>query len=219
MRLIARSLALAAALILGAGAAWAGAVKAPTGDMSLGNPKARIQVTEYASMSCPHCAHFNADVFPELKRKYIDTGKVHYTLKEFLTPPEQVAATGFILARCGGAAKYFPMVDGVFRSQSQWTQGNIFPVLLGVAQANGMTEDQVKACMADTDALKALNDRVQAAVEKDHIESTPTLVVNGKAIPNDTEVTVEILEKAIADAKPAPKSGKAAAHHPKGKRS
>ena len=209
------SLLLAAVLALGTGApaalAGAGAVQAPMGDMSLGDPKARIQVTEYASMSCPHCAHFNAEVFPELKRKYIDTGKVHYTLKELLTPPENVAMAGFIIARCGGADKYFPIVDGIFRSRPQWTEGNIFPVFLGVAQANGLTEAQVRACMADTDAIKALTDRVEASATQDHVQSTPTVVVNGKPIPNDAEMTLETVEKAIAAAGPAPK-GKAAPH-------
>jgi protein-disulfide isomerase len=207
------SLVLAAALVLGLGVqgALAGAVQAPSGDMSLGNPKAPVQVTEYASMSCPHCAHFNADVFPELKRRYIDTGKVHYTLKEFLTPPENVAMAGFIIARCGGADKYFPIVDGIFRSQPQWTEGNIFPVFLGVAQANGLTEAQVRACMADTDAIKALTDRVEASAVKDHVESTPTVVVNGKPIPNDVEMTLETVEKAIASAG-APSKGKPAPH-------
>jgi protein-disulfide isomerase len=213
MRFPALSLVLAAVLALGLGApaALAGAVMAPNGDMSLGNPKAPIQVTEYASMSCPHCAHFNAEVFPELKRKYIDTGKIHYTLKELLTPPEQVAMAGFIIARCGGADRYFPIVDGIFRSQSQWKEGNIFPVFLGVAEANGLTEAQVRACMADTDAIKALEGRVQEASEKDQVNSTPTLVVNGKQIPAEAELTLETVEKAIAAAKPGA-GGKAAPH-------
>ena len=71
------------------------AVAAPLdGDMSLGDPKAKVQVIEYASVTCTHCAAFNRDVFPAFRKKYIDTGKVHYTFKEFLTPPAEVAAAG-----------------------------------------------------------------------------------------------------------------------------
>src|SRR4051812_29860044 len=97
-------LALAACSKGGAG----GAVSAE--DMSMGDAKAKVQFTEYASASCAHCARFNNEVFPALKAKYIDTGKVHYTLKEFLTPPENVAAAGFLLARCAGKDKYFTVL-------------------------------------------------------------------------------------------------------------
>lgn len=208
------SFAFAALLALTAAPAIAGAVQAPLGDMSLGSPKAKIQVTEYASMSCPHCGRFSRDVFPAFKKKYIDTGKVHFTLKEFLTPPEQVAMAGFIIARCGGTDKYFPLVEGIFASQPEWTQGDIFPVFLKVAEANGLTEAQVRACMADTDAIKALTDRVQVAMEKDGVNSTPTFVINGKKVA-EGEVTLADLDKFIAaaksDAGPAAKA-KSAAH-------
>src|SRR5258708_39808514 len=89
------------------GGAGIGAPAASPDDMSMGNPKAKIEVIEYASLSCPHCAHFNEAVFPTLKAKYIDTGKVRYTLKEMLTEPATVAAAGFMVARCAGPDKYF----------------------------------------------------------------------------------------------------------------
>jgi protein-disulfide isomerase len=115
MALAAVAFALAAAPALAAVPA-----ESVKGDMSLGDPKAKVQVTEYASASCPHCAHFDETVFPAFKAKYIDTGRVHYTLKEFLTPPAEVAAAGFLLARCGGTATYFPILHGVFKSQAEW---------------------------------------------------------------------------------------------------
>ena len=74
-------------------------------DMTMGDPKAPVKMVEYASASCSHCATFNNTVFPEFKTKYIDTGKVHYTLKEFLTPPNERAAAGFLTARCAGKEK------------------------------------------------------------------------------------------------------------------
>ena len=84
--------------------------------MSLGDPKAKVRVIEYASASCSHCARFNNEVFPAFKAKYIDTGRVHYTLKEFLTPPVEVAAAAFLLARCTGKDRYFSTLDAVYKS-------------------------------------------------------------------------------------------------------
>jgi len=185
-------------LALAAAPALAAPGVAAPGDMSLGNPKAPVKVVEYASLSCPHCAHFNEAVFPTLKSKYIDTGKVHYTLKEYLTEPAQVAAAGFLMARCAGPAKYFTVVDQVFRSQSRW-KGDLAPIFVEIANANGLTEDQFKACITDEKAAEALNARVKAAYEVDKVNSTPTIFVNGKDA-GDEGATLPGLEAAIAAA-------------------
>jgi len=189
-----------------------GAIAAPKplpDDMSLGNPKARIEVIEYASLSCPHCAHFNETIFPALKAKYIDTGKVHYTLKEMLTEPVQVAAAGFMMARCAGPSKYFTVVDQVFRSQPRWTSGNIKPVLQEIAAANGLDEARFGACITDQAAFEAVNQRAQRAAEQDGVDATPTLFINGKRI--ETPQSPEALDAAIAAAeKTAPPAGPAA---------
>ena len=103
-------------------------------DMSMGDPKAPVKMVEYASASCTHCATFNNEVFPAFKAKYIDTGKVHYTLKEFLTPPNELAAAGFLTARCAGKDKYFTVLDAIFRGQQEIFQtGDMRGVLLRVA--------------------------------------------------------------------------------------
>ena len=78
-----------------------------------------MQVVEYASASCPHCARFDSEVFPAFRAKYVDTGKVRYTLKEYLTEPRGVAAAGFLLARCAGKDRYFPVLDAVFKGQDE----------------------------------------------------------------------------------------------------
>ena len=188
----------AAALTLAAGPALAGVpADALNGDMSLGNPKAKVHVVEYASASCPHCAHFDEEVFPAFKKKYIDTGRVQYTLKEFLTDPPEVAAAGFLVARCGGRAKYFTILDQVFRSQPEWRTGDIGQIITKVGVANGVTEAQVNSCLTDQAALMALNSRVVVAADKDKIESVPSLVVNGKTVDG---VTLADLDKAIAEA-------------------
>jgi len=172
------------------------------GDMSLGNPKARVHVIEYASASCPHCAHFDEETFPAFKAKYVDTGRVFYTLKEYLTEPADVAAAGFLLARCGGKAKYFKILDEVFKSQTLWGTTPIDQVLYQVGKANGLSEDQVKACITDDTGAAALTVRVRSAMQNDKIESTPTFVVNGKRI--EGAVPLSDLDKAITEAEKAP---------------
>jgi protein-disulfide isomerase len=195
-----RRLVLAAALALSAGAVLAAPAK-PPGDMSLGSPKAKVQVVEYASLSCPHCARFNNDVFPAFKARYVDTGQVRYTLREMLTPPAQVAAAGFLLARCAGPGKYFKVVDEVFRSQPRWTQGDgdIRPIFLEIANNNGLSETQFDACLKNPDSLAALQSRVQAAVDAG-VNSTPTFFVNGKKV-GEGEMSLEQLGAAIAAAR------------------
>jgi protein-disulfide isomerase len=176
-----RSIALAAAATLLAASAVAAPSALPD-DMSLGNPEAKVQVIEYASLSCPHCAHFNETIFAPFKTKWVDTGKVRYTLKEMLTPPQQVAAAGFLMARCAGPAKYFKVVDEVFRSQPRWENGKIKAVFLEIGAANGVTEAQFNACLTDQKAQDALNARAQRASQVDGVNSTPTLFINGKQI-------------------------------------
>ncbi len=168
-------------------------------DMSMGNPAAKVTVIEYASASCPHCARFNNEVFPAFKAKYIDTGKINYVFREFLTPPAQFAAAGFLTARCAGKDKYFSVLDAVYRGQEAMYQSNDFRGgLLRIAQSVGLSEQQFNACVTDDKALTALNDRVQRYETKDNITGTPTFMVNGKKL--DGEQTLASLDAAIAAA-------------------
>ena len=201
--MLSRRLLIAAAAVASltlAGCSKGGASGPATGDMSLGNPDAKVKVVEYASASCSHCARFNNTVFPAFKAKYIDTGKIRYTLKEFLTPPEEVAAAGFLVARCAGKDKYFTVLDSIYKNQAEmFTTGDFRGVLLRIAQSAGMTEDQFNKCVSDPDALKALNARVERAVKDDKITGTPTFVVDGKKVA-EGEVTLAQLDAAIAAA-------------------
>lgn len=194
-------LAAAAASLALAGCSKGGGAGAPAaGDMSLGDPNAKVKVVEYASASCSHCAVFSNEVFPEFKKKYIDTGKVHFTLKEFLTPPAEVAAAGFLTARCAGEDKYFTVLEAIFHNQQEMFQsGDFRGGLLRVAQSAGMTEQQFNTCVQDEAALKALNERVERAIKQDNITGTPTFMVNGKKIA-EGEVTMQQLDAAIAEA-------------------
>jgi protein-disulfide isomerase len=205
--MLSRRLLLAAATIAAlslagcnkGGGAGPGAGTASADDMSLGQPNAPVKMVEYASASCPHCARFANDVFPQFKAKYIDTGRVYYTFKEFLTPPENVAAAGFLTARCAGKDKYFTVLGDIFRDQEQMYQsGDFAGGLLRIAQSAGMSEDQFNRCINDAEALKALNARVERAI-KDGVTSTPTFLMNGKKIA-EGEVTMEQLDAAVAAA-------------------
>lgn len=204
MMRIARRAVLGLALALAAGSALADAPptapgQAP-GDMSLGNPKAKVHVVEYASASCPHCARFETEVFPAFKQKYVDTGRVRYTLRELLTPPVSVAAAGFLLARCAGPDHYFKVVDEVFRSQSRWTEGApIKPIFVEIAQQNGLDEAKLDACLKDKAAIDALDKRVRAG-QATGVKATPTFFVNGKMVA-EGEITLQQLDAAIAAAK------------------
>ncbi len=177
------------------------AVAAPynVGDLSMGSPKAKILVEEYASLSCSGCAQFNNEVFPAFKAKYVDTGQVRYVLKEYLTNPAAVASAGFITARCAGAEKYFQVVDGLFRRQAEiYETGVLRVVLLEVAAQAGLTEPQVTACVKDPAAAEALEARMQAAQARG-VEGTPTFFVNGVQVDAGVP-TLEDLDTAIAAA-------------------
>jgi protein-disulfide isomerase len=173
---------------------------AAPGDMSLGDPKAPAHVVEYLSLTCPHCAHFNADAWPAFRAKYVDTGRVYYTVRELLTAPAQVAAAGFLMARCGDGSKYFTIVDQVFRSQPRWRAGQIKPIFVDIAKANGFTEAQFEACITDEKAQAALDARLRYATDVDHVSGTPTFFVNGQALPIDHVPDLAELEAAVAKA-------------------
>jgi protein-disulfide isomerase len=169
-------------------------------DMSLGDPHAKVQVVEYASASCPHCARFAIDIFPTFKARYVDTGKVRYTLKEYLTDPQALAAAGFLLARCAGKDRYFAVLDAYFRSQDEMVQtGDVRAVLTRIAKSpGGLSEAQLDACMKDLAAEKALAARAERHLHADRITSTPTFVINGRRV--EGEMTMPELDAAIAQA-------------------
>jgi protein-disulfide isomerase len=153
-------------------------------DMDLGNPQAKVTVVEYASVGCPVCGKWYREVWPAFKAKYIDTNKVHYVFKEMLVgggPEIQVAASGFLVARCAGKDKYFNVTDAIFKNQEQAFNAPR-ETLEDIAKSVGMTEDGFNKCITDEAAIKALNDRVERHNRDDHVNSTPTFVINGKAL-------------------------------------
>ena len=156
-------------------------------DMALGPAAAKVTVTEFASMTCPHCAAFNAEVFPKIKAAYIDTGKIRYIFREF--PLDIKAAAGSMLARCiakDDAGKYFAVVDLLFKQQIDWAGPKTTETLTRIGKQAGLTEKQVEDCLKD----QALLDKVAAdqkyAAEVLKVDSTPTFFVNGDRIKGET---------------------------------
>lgn len=151
-------------------------------EIALGAPDAPVTLIEYASVSCPHCAHFAADVFPALKARYIDTGKVRYVFREAPIHPE-VDTAGFLLARCAGPARYLAVADALFRAQPiLFDKDNLHGWLMAGAAAGGVREDQLNACLSDPAAIQSFNARAQHTLDVDKIDRTPTLLVNGTKV-------------------------------------
>jgi protein-disulfide isomerase len=205
-----RALLLAAAFALAAVPVLAAPAAQPD-DMALGNPKARVEVIEYASVACPHCAHFNETVITPFRTKWVDTGKARFVLKEMLTASPTVAMAGFLVARCAGPGKYFKVVDDIYRSQAEWQEGKIKGVLQRVAAENGVDEAHFNACLQDQPAIEAVNARNLRAAA-DGVDSTPSVFINGHKLDTLPQTPAE-MDAAIAAATP-----KAAAGKPKGGR-
>jgi protein-disulfide isomerase len=165
----------------------------PLGDMALGDEKAPVTIIEYASMTCPHCAQFHATTFQEIKKRYIDTGKVRFIFREF--PLDQLALAAFLLARCAGPDKYFPMIDTLFQMQKEWVIQKPLGPLLAIAKQAGMSEQAFNECLQDKKLIDGLEEVRQQAM-KLNVQSTPSFFVNGK--PLRGAFTIEDFEKAIA---------------------
>ena len=144
----------------------------------IGKPDAKVTIVEYASMTCPHCAHFAATTFPDLKKKYIDTGKARYILREFPFDPR--AEAGFMLARCSGD-NYFAMVDVLFKQQAQWAGvENAKDALLQIAKLAGFTQESFEACLTDQKLLDDVRSVQKRGASEFKVDSTPTFFINGK---------------------------------------
>lgn len=195
--LISLAAALAAALTLSACQKATTAVGAD--DITLGAANAPVTVIEYASVSCPHCADWNNNVFPAFKAKYVDTGKVRYVAREALTSDPAIAAAGFLTARCAGKDKYFQVTEAIYRSQAQMFTGQPHDILLNIARSVGLTDAQFEACIKDEAAQNALNGRWEHYMRDDHINATPTFIINGK-VYDKGELSMVEMDKAVAEA-------------------
>jgi protein-disulfide isomerase len=147
-------------------------------DKTFGADDAPVTIIEYASLTCPHCRTFHIDVWPGLKEKYVDTGKVRFIMREFPFDPRSTA--GFMLARCAGDEKWYPTLDLLYRTQETWARvSDGTGAMKSVMGMTGMDEAAFEACLQNEELMQ----QVQAVAEVGRgfgVDSTPTFFVNGK---------------------------------------
>jgi protein-disulfide isomerase len=175
---------VAATGLSAAAPAWAQTVdplKVTDKDHVLGDANAKVTIIEYASMTCPHCAGFHTTILPELKKLYIDTGKVKLVFRDF--PLDRVAAQASLLAECVPAERYFPLIDMLFQTQPQWSRAaDPADALSKAGRLVGIDDVKFRACQDDKEALAAIIAERQAG-ESIGVDSTPTIFINGKKYP------------------------------------
>ena len=171
------------------------AMPGPLGDVWLGSPDAKCTIIEYASMTCSHCAAFHRDTWPKLKSTYVDTGKVHFTLREF--PLDPLAAAGFMLARCAGDDKYYAMIDLLFDKQNDWAfVKKPVDALAALTKQAGFTQKSFEECLKNQEiraGVEAVRSRAGTILG---VDATPTFFINGKKY--DGEMSFEAMDKIIA---------------------
>jgi protein-disulfide isomerase len=170
-------------------------ILAPTkDDRILGNPNAPITIVEYASLTCPHCAHFENDVLPELKKKWIDTGKAKLILRDY--PLDEPALRAAMIARCAPPDRFYAYIDTFFGSQEKWVKPDYREPLARLVKLGGMSREEFDNCLKNT-ALenKIVEERLVASKELD-VNSTPTFFINGTKFTGAP--TVEEFDKALS---------------------
>ncbi|MGE3146561.1 MAG: DsbA family protein [Pseudorhodoplanes sp.] len=154
---------------------------APAGlaDQSIGETGAAVTVVEYFSTSCHFCAKFHNTTWPELKAKYVDTGKVRFVLRDF--PNDLPGLAGAMLARCLGEAKWYGATDRLLREQDAWTHAqNVGHALADIARAEGMSREAFDACMLNRPLYETIRAAALRARDEFGISSTPTFFINGE---------------------------------------
>ncbi len=164
-------------------------------DRVLGKPGAPITIVEYASLTCPHCAHFEADVLPKLKEKWIDTGKAKLVLRDF--PLDEAAEQAAVVARCIPPDRFYPLIETLFATQDKWVvEKDWRAALQRIALIAGLSKKEFDTCLAD----KKLEDQVAqsrlTASTQLGVDATPTFFVNGKKY--EGEPTVEAFDQLLS---------------------
>ncbi len=168
-------------------------------DRSLGDPKAPVTLQEWFSLTCTHCAAWSREVFPEVKTRLIDTGKVRYVYRDF--PLDQVALTAAMVARALPPARYEAFVSTLLASQDRWAFArdvNPNDELFKRAALAGMPRALFDSTVADSGLRTAILNEQQGGVDKYHVDSTPTFVVNEK--PHAGEQTFDAIAKLVSAA-------------------
>ncbi len=154
-------------------------------EMALGDAEAPITVIEYASMTCPHCARFHDEVYPQLRDNYIETGQVRFVFREVYF--DRYGLWAGMVARCGGEMRYFGIVEMLMEDQREWVQGDPSDVadnLRRLGRSAGLADDQLDACLTDNETAQAMLALSTEQAEADQITGTPSFVINGQLYSN-----------------------------------
>jgi protein-disulfide isomerase len=168
-------------------------------DIWLGKDNAPVTIVEYASMTCSHCAAFHAGTFKQLKKDYIDTGKVRMTIREF--PFDPLAMAAFMLARCEGPAKREPMIDLLFATQRTWAfSKKPLEALIEVTRQGGMSQETFEKCLKDKDLYENVSKVRDHGAKQFNVSSTPTFFVNGTKLSGDRPLSdfAKIIDPIVA---------------------
>ncbi|WP_281978409.1 DsbA family protein [Pseudorhizobium flavum] len=159
----------------------------PLPEMAIGEENAPVTIVEYMSMTCPHCATFHNNTFDEIKKNYVDTGKVRFIIREFPFDPR--AAAAFMLARCNPTkpeeastpAQYFPMVSMLMKQQEAWAGAQDGrAALLQMSKLAGFSQETFQACLTNQKLLDDVNATMKRGADEFGVNSTPTFLINGK---------------------------------------
>ena len=172
-------------------------------EMVMGAEDAPVTVVEYASFTCPHCKNFHDGPLKEIKKNYIDTGKVKFVFREAYFDRPGLWAS--MVARCGGPLRYFGISDLIFENQSEWARAESAAEMVGhlrrYAKIAGLDDAQLDACLSDADKAQALVDWYQANDAKDNITGTPSFFINGEKKQNMNYADFSAaLDEALAEA-------------------
>jgi len=169
-------------------------------DNVMGSKDAKVVMFEYSSLSCPHCSDFHKQVFPALKKNYIESGKVLYVYRSF--PTNRPALAGAKLTGCVPKAEYFAMLSTLFESQSSWAfSENYMTALLNIAKLGDIPEAKFKMCQESKQSEDAILKIAMEATNKLQVTGTPTFFINGEEISGFRPYSVfkEVIEKKIAE--------------------
>ncbi|KIN74693.1 DsbA family protein [Sulfitobacter guttiformis] len=170
-------------------------------DMISGNPDATVEIIEYASFTCPHCATFHTGAYKQLKADYIDTGKIKFVYREVFF--DRFGLWASLVARCGGPEKFFGIADMIYADQAGWTRAGepaaIVEELRKIGRLAGLDNETLEACLQDADQAQAMVAWYQQNAEADDIDSTPSFLINGKKYSNMSyDAMKDIIDEALA---------------------